>query len=74
MTGHKGFFYHFLNNEDGTRRGKTELSTVDTALLLGGVPGVQHAEASFADKTATVRGTAAVADLIDNRRQGCDRG
>ncbi|OHD05800.1 glucoamylase family protein [Sphingopyxis sp. RIFCSPHIGHO2_12_FULL_65_19] len=37
MTGHKGFFYHFLNNEDGTRRGNTELSTVDTALLLGGV-------------------------------------
>lgn len=37
VSGHKGFFYHFLNNEDGTRRGKTELSTVDTALLLGGV-------------------------------------
>lgn len=37
MTGHKGFFYHFLNNEDGTRRDKTELSTVDTSLLLGGV-------------------------------------
>ncbi|MBL0767237.1 Tat pathway signal protein [Sphingopyxis sp. DHUNG17] len=37
VTGHKGFFYHFLNSEDGTRRGKTELSTVDTSLLLGGV-------------------------------------
>src|SRR3546814_15792843 len=37
MAGHKGFFYHCLNNEDGTRRGKTELSTVDTPLLLGGV-------------------------------------
>lgn len=37
VTGHKGFFYHFLTNEDGTRRGETELSTVDTALLLGGV-------------------------------------
>lgn len=37
VSGHKGFFYHFLNNEDGTRRGKTELSTVDTTLLLGGV-------------------------------------
>src|SRR3546814_7146666 len=36
-AGYKGFFYHFLNNEDGTRRGRTELSTVDTALLLGGV-------------------------------------
>jgi len=37
VTGYKGFFYHFLNNEDGTRRGKTELSTVDTSLFLGGV-------------------------------------
>ena len=37
VTGYNGFFYHFLNNEDGTRRGKTELSTVDTTLLLGGV-------------------------------------
>ena len=37
MTGYKGFFYHFLKNEDGTRFGNTELSTVATALLLGGV-------------------------------------
>ncbi len=37
FAGYKGFFYHFLNNEDGTRRGNTELSTVDTTLLLGGV-------------------------------------
>ena len=37
VTGYKGFFYHFLNNEDGTRHGKTELSTVDTSLFLGGV-------------------------------------
>jgi len=37
VSGHKGFFYHFLKNEDGTRFGNTELSTVDTALLMGGV-------------------------------------
>lgn len=37
VSGHKGFFYHFLRNDDGTRFGDTELSTVDTALLLGGV-------------------------------------
>lgn len=36
VTGHKGFFYHFLES-DGTRFRQTELSTVDTALLLGGV-------------------------------------
>src|SRR3546814_18137820 len=36
-AGYKGFFYHFLNNEDGTRRDRTALSTLATALLLGGV-------------------------------------
>ncbi|MDP9422117.1 MAG: Tat pathway signal protein [Pseudomonadota bacterium] len=37
VTGHKGFFYHFLKNDDGTRFRTTELSTVDTSLLLGGI-------------------------------------
>ena len=37
MTGHRGFFYHFLDMETGVRFRDTELSTVDTALLLGGV-------------------------------------
>jgi hypothetical protein len=37
MTGHKGFFYHFVDMEHGRRFEKTELSTVDTALLLGGM-------------------------------------
>ncbi len=37
MTGYKGFFYHFLDMETGHRFGTTELSTVDTALLLGGM-------------------------------------
>jgi hypothetical protein len=36
MTGHQGFFYHFLN-ADGSRFETVELSTVDTSLLLGGV-------------------------------------
>ena len=36
VTGHRGFFYHFLRYEDGTRFGTTELSTVDTTLFLGG--------------------------------------
>lgn len=35
-TGHRGFFYHFLKYEDGTRHATTELSTVDTTLFLGG--------------------------------------
>lgn len=36
-AGHKGFFYHFLDMQTGTRYAHSELSTVDTALLLGGV-------------------------------------
>ena len=35
-SGHKGFFYHFLNMATGTRAGECELSTIDTALLLAG--------------------------------------
>ncbi|HLS82134.1 MAG TPA: glucoamylase family protein [Steroidobacter sp.] len=35
--GYRGFFYHFVDMEDGARFGLSELSTVDTALLLAGV-------------------------------------
>jgi hypothetical protein len=37
VTGHKGFFYHFLDMETGLRFQKTELSSIDTSLLLAGV-------------------------------------
>jgi hypothetical protein len=36
-TGHKGFYYHFLDMTTGARVWKCELSTVDTALLLAGM-------------------------------------
>ena len=35
--GYKGFFYHFLDMTTGMRAGGSELSTIDTALLLAGV-------------------------------------
>jgi hypothetical protein len=35
--GHNGWFYHFLDMETGLRAGTTELSSIDTALLLAGV-------------------------------------
>ena len=35
--GYKGFFYHFLDMNTGHRFGRTELSTVDTALLVAGM-------------------------------------
>lgn len=37
MGGYKGFFYHFLDMETGLRHQTTELSTIDTTLLLAGV-------------------------------------
>jgi len=36
-TGYKGFYYHFLDMESGRRAHDSELSTVDTALLMAGI-------------------------------------
>lgn len=36
-VGHKGWFYHFLEMETAARAGRSELSSIDTALLLAGV-------------------------------------
>jgi len=36
-TGYKGFYYHFLDMQTGRRASDSELSTVDTAILLAGV-------------------------------------
>jgi hypothetical protein len=37
MTGHRGFFYHFIDMEHGRRFETTELSSIDTVLLLAGI-------------------------------------
>lgn len=37
MSGHRGFFYHFLDMETGRRYRQTELSSVDTTLLFLGI-------------------------------------
>ncbi len=37
VTGHRGFFYHFVDMETGLRFRDVELSTIDTGLLLAGV-------------------------------------
>jgi hypothetical protein len=34
---HQGFYYHFLDIETGQRDGDSELSTIDTALMMAGV-------------------------------------
>lgn len=36
-TGYRGFYYHFLDMRSGERAWRSELSTVDTALLIAGV-------------------------------------
>ncbi len=36
-TGYNGFYYHFLDMDTGARAWHCELSTVDSALLLGGM-------------------------------------
>ena len=36
-TGHKGFYYHFLDMKTGKRVWQSELSMIDTTLLLAGV-------------------------------------
>jgi hypothetical protein len=41
-TGYNGFYYHFLDMQTGRRVPGSELSTIDTALLLGGVLHVQQ--------------------------------
>ena len=43
-AGYKGFFYHFLDMKTGARARPSEISTVDTALLLAGL---LHAQAFF---------------------------
>lgn len=35
--GYRGFFYHFLDMDTGLRHAQTELSTIDTALLMAGI-------------------------------------
>ncbi len=37
MTGHQGFFYHFLDMQTGERFQTNELSSIDTGLLMMGV-------------------------------------
>ena len=36
-TGYRGFYYHFLDMKSGRRAHRSELSTVDTALLMAGI-------------------------------------
>ncbi len=41
-TGYKGFYYHFLDMNTGKRAGESELSTIDTAILMAGMLTVRN--------------------------------
>lgn len=63
-AGYQGFYYHFLNPKDGLRFTGSELSTVDTALMLGGV---LLAQSYFDGPSRAEREIRALADRIYQR-------
>ncbi len=64
MGGYQGFFYHFLRYDDGRRFGTIELSTIDTALLLGGA---LFAQSYYDGSDPTETSIRAVADSLYRR-------
>jgi hypothetical protein len=64
-TGHRGFFYHFLDMETGRRSGpNVELSTIDTTLLLAGV---LFCQSYFDGRHADERAIRDLADRVYSR-------
>jgi hypothetical protein len=67
-TGHRGFFYHFLDMETGQRFERTELSSIDTTLLLGGVLfAAQYFDRPEADEAEIRRLAIRLNDAVDWR-------
>jgi hypothetical protein len=64
MGGYKGFYYHFVHMHNGQRFGTSELSTVDTSLLLGGV---LLSQSYFDRDTASEREIRELAEKIYSR-------
>jgi hypothetical protein len=64
VAGHNGLFYHFLDGHDGVRSNRSELSTIDTALLMAGV---LSAQAYFDKEDATERSIRLLSDLLYRR-------
>jgi len=61
MTGYRGFYYHFLNYESGSRYKNVELSTIDTSLLFAGI---LTAQSYFDGTVATEARIRALADSL----------
>ncbi|HET7217388.1 MAG TPA: glucoamylase family protein [Vicinamibacterales bacterium] len=62
MPNERGWFYHFVNLADGARAWQSELSSIDTALLLGGVLTVRRC---FPDDPDVVRYADAIYRRVD---------
>jgi hypothetical protein len=64
VIGYKGWFYHFLDMNTALRVGGTELSSIDTVLLL---TGILYAKQYFNDPSADETSIRTTADAIFNR-------
>jgi len=62
MPHHRGWFFHFVNLRTGAREWQSELSSIDTALLLGGVLTVRRC---FAEDAEVVRYAEAIYRRVD---------
>jgi hypothetical protein len=62
--GYNGWFYHFLDMNAATRASGSELSSIDTALLLGGI---LYAKQYFNGTNSDETGIRTMADTIFNR-------
>src|SRR5512134_2853422 len=63
-SGHRGFFYHFLDIETGRRVWQSELSTIDSAFLFAGA---LTAAAYFDRDTADEAENRRLADILYHR-------
>lgn len=63
-TGYKGFYYHFLDMQSGRRVWQSELSLIDTALLLAGI---LTASVYFTDNTQNETEIRQLADALYRR-------
>lgn len=63
-SGYKGFYYHFLDARTGARVWRSELSMIDTALLLAGA---LTAGVYFAEDTPDERALRELVDLLYRR-------
>jgi hypothetical protein len=64
VIGNNGWFYHFLDMNSATRVGSSELSSIDTVLLLGGV---LYAKQYFNGSNPTETSIQTLAGAIFNR-------